>query len=441
MPALIVISDSETFSSVWPELAAAVDADLHIFEDPDGALAVPDPLAILLVAAGHEELAEPVLRQLGGGDIPVVVIGASTDHRIAASLVRAGATDYFALPGDLGALQSEIADRKRQRSARQAGGDLAVAERATFDFGRIVGKSNELRAALDRTARIIPRATATVLLIGETGTGKELLAHAIHYNGPRATAPFLEINCSAIPAGLLESELFGFERGAFTDARAAKPGLFEAADGGTLFLDEIGDLPMDLQGKILKAIEEKRVRRVGAVNARAVDVRIIAATHVDLVQAVRDGEFREDLFYRLSVIPIRLPPLRERGDDVILLARHFLRSLADQYDMPAPELTPAIQRGLLAHHWPGNVRELRNTLERLLLLEERTITPPGLEHPHGNNSTTSPLPFPASLERIEQAAARATLDRFQGNKSAAASALGISRSRLYRILEPNNGSN
>lgn len=434
---LIVVADADSFSSIWPDLANRVGAELQVLRSP-AELTEGDALAVVLVAAGREEFAEPAIRQLSGGRSGVIVVGSSTDRRLATSLVKAGASDYFALPDDLEALEREIAERANKKEAREAGGRLAESERAQFDFSRIVGDSPELRAALDRTARIIPRDKATVLLMGETGTGKELLAHAIHYNGPRAASPFLEINCTAIPAGLLESELFGHERGAFTDARTAKPGLFETADGGTLFLDEIGDLPMDLQGKILKALEEKTVRRVGGLNTRSIDVRIIAATHVDLAQAVQDGRFREDLFYRLSVIPIHLPPLRERGEDVILLTKHFLSSLAELYDLPVPEITTSLRQSLLAHAWPGNVRELRNTLERFLLLDEDEIIPAGL-HTNAGVSGPAPLPFPATLDEIERAAARATLARFDGNKSAAAAALGVSRSRLYRILGADGG--
>ncbi|HEX8361077.1 MAG TPA: sigma 54-interacting transcriptional regulator, partial [Longimicrobium sp.] len=323
----------------------------------------------------------------------------------------------------------------------EAGARLAASERTAFDFGRIIGRSPQLRAALDRAARIIPRDRATVLITGETGTGKELLAQAIHYNGPRAAAPFVELNCAAVPAGLLETELFGHERGAFTDARTAKPGLFEAADGGTLFLDEIGELPLTLQGKILKALEEKEVRRVGAVRGRVVDVRIVAATHVDLAAAVARREFREDLFYRLNVIPLHLPPLRERGEDVVLIAEHFLRSLAAQYDLEAPALGPELRRALVVHSWPGNVRELRNGLERALLLGDGGLDPADLfpTPPAPAQTGTGTIPFPASLAEIERAAATAMLERFEGNKSAAADALGISRSRLYRLLEGEDG--
>ncbi len=442
MAPLIVLARSDSFSSLWPELAGGAGVEAVVVAGADEVRAGHEPLALILSVAGVEEEAEGLLRELAAaGAPPPIVVGARADHRLAAALVRAGAADYLALPGDVDALRSAVADRARRRSQAESGGRLAVRERAAFDFGRIVGESPLLRAALDRAARIIPRDRATVLITGETGTGKELLAQAIHYNGPRGAAPFVELNCAAVPAGLLESELFGHEKGAFTDARAAKPGLFEAADGGTLFLDEIGDLPLTLQGKILKALEEKNVRRVGAVRARLIDVRIVAATHVDLADAVRRGAFREDLYYRLSVIPIHLPPLRERGGDVVLLAEHFLRTLAEQYGLPVPAVGPELRRALLSHDWPGNVRELRNGLERALLLSDGEPDPadlfahaPSSRPASGVGGGGGVLPWPASIPELERAAAVAMTERMAGNKSAAADALGISRSRLYRLL-------
>jgi two-component system response regulator HydG len=437
---LIVVARSDSFSALWPQLAAAAGTSARVVETAEDAAPAADALALLVNVAGVEEEAEPLLRALAAaGAPPALVVGASADHRLAAALVRAGAGDYFALPGDLEALRSELADRAKGREARAAGGRLAEAERSAFDFGRIIGRSPQLRAALDRAARIIPRDRATVLVTGETGTGKELLAQAIHYNGPRAAGAFVELNCNAIPANLIESELFGHEKGAFTDARTAKPGLFEAADGGTLFLDEIGDLPLTLQGKLLKVLEEKQVRRLGALKGRTVDVRIIAATHVDLAAAVKRGDFREDLFYRLSVIPIHLPPLRDRGEDVLLIAEHFLRTLSRQYGMDPPPVTPELRRALAAHTWPGNVRELRNSLERALLLGDGGVDPadlfPGPAPAAAAPASNGAIPFPATLGEIERAAAFAMVERFEGNKSAAAEALGISRSRLYRLLE------
>lgn len=436
MATLIVVTGTDSFSAVWEQLAAEFGCELHLVASSAEARR-PDALACILSLPGAEERAEAELRALAAaGADRVLVVGSRAEHRLALAIVRAGASDYFALPNDLEPLRAALAERRRGADSRDARESLARSQRENFDFSRIIGRSQQLRGALERAARIIPHDRAAVLLTGETGTGKELLAQAIHYNGPRAAAPFVEINCAAIPGTLLEAELFGHERGAFTDARTAKPGLFEVADGGTLFLDEIGHLPFELQGKILKAIEEKRIRRVGAVGVREVDVRVIAATHRNLADAVRQGDFRDDLYYRLDVIPIHLPPLRERGDDVLLLAEHFVRILATQYGLPQPAVTPELRGILLSHRWPGNVRELRNSLERALLLGDGRLEVTDLfSAPVQPQVAPSGIPFPAPLADIERAAARTMLDRLQGNKKAAADALGISRSRLYRLLE------
>jgi two-component system response regulator HydG len=438
MSTLVVVAASDSFSRVWPELAGEAGARLLLAEGPAAAGAARDALGVVLAVAGCEDAAEELLAGVAAAiPAPCAVVGAGTDHRLAVRAVQAGAADYFALPGDLALLRAWVADRARRAAECEAAADLAAAERRAYDFGRIVGDSPALHAALETAASIIPHGRATVLITGETGTGKELLAHAIHFNGPRAAAPFVELNCAAVPAGLLESELFGYERGAFTDAHAAKPGLFEAADGGTLFLDEVAELPLELQGKVLRVLEEKRVRRLGSVRATGVDVRIIAATHQDLAAAVARRAFREDLYYRLNVIPIRLPALRERGGDVLLLAEHFLRRLAAEYGVPVPALDAEVRAALPAHAWPGNVRELRNSMERALLLgggavRLRHVFPAGAPVP----GAPPAFPFPAPLHEIERAAARAMMELLEGNKRAAADALGISRTRLYRLLEP-----
>jgi transcriptional regulator with PAS, ATPase and Fis domain len=281
----------------------------------------------------------------------------------------------------------------------------------------------------------------TVLIGGETGTGKELLARAIHYDGPRAAKPFVEINCAAIPTNLLESELFGHERGAFTGAATARPGLFELADGGTIFLDEIGSLPFDLQPKLLRALETRSIRRVGGQDVRRIDVRVIAASHVDLAHAVTTGAFREDLYYRLNVVTLSLPPLRHRDDDVEMLAETFVARIARHYGLPVPALSDEVRAMLRAHRWPGNVRELRNAIERALVL-----SPPGTFRPDElrlidrpaavrDDSGSSGVPFPADLRTTIRATAEATLKQAGGNKSEAARRLGISRPRLQRLLQ------
>jgi DNA-binding NtrC family response regulator len=277
-----------------------------------------------------------------------------------------------------------------------------------------------------------------VLINGETGTGKELLARAIHYNGPRKHAPFVDVNCAAIPENLLESELFGHEKGAFTDAGAAKPGLFEVANGGTIFLDEIAHLSQPLQGKLLRVLEAREIRRVGGTANLPVDVRVIAATHVDLAEASARGEFREDLFYRLNVVGLRLPALRERAGDLLPLARAFLARFAEHYSVPLPGLTALAERRLLAHPWSGNIRELRNVLERAILLASGSSLDAddlgldaGRSIPNGVG-----VPFPATMSDITRAAAHAMTRLCDGNKSEAARRLGISRTRLLRLLAP-----
>ncbi len=392
---------------------------------------------VLILAGGAESEALDQLRLLSALELPRYVIGAAADHRIATAALQLGARDYLALPQDLELLR-RLLERERQAFAgRGAAAKFAEDERRLSGFDALVGDSPELRRVIEQGRRVAQHRDVTVLIGGETGTGKELLARALHYHSPRAAAPFVEINCAAIPSQLLESELFGHERGAFTGAVGAKPGLMELAHGGTVFLDEIGSLPLELQPKLLRALEGREIRRVGGQQTRQVDIRLIGATHVDLRAAVDRGDFREDLFYRLNVVALVLPPLRDRGNDVGLLAATFIRQLATRHRLPVPPLTPAMLSALMAHHWPGNVRELRNAIERALVL-----SPPGAleprELPARRSSETAgsgTLPFPATLRVITQAAVTAMLEVAQGNKSAAARQLGISRPRLQRIMD------
>jgi len=289
----------------------------------------------------------------------------------------------------------------------------------------------------------------TVLITGETGTGKGVIARALHAQSARARAPFLEVNCAAIPDTLLDAELFGYERGTFTDAKTARVGLFEAAAGGTLFLDEIGCLKPDLQVKLLNLIEDKRVRRLGSTQARPVDVWILAATNRDLAHAVAEGALREDLYFRLTVMTIALPPLRERGGDILQLAEHFLKRFARRYQRPVPHLTTAAQTALRRYHWPGNVRELAHVIERAVFLGRTEVIQESAlalkkggtgEAPLHFRSTGDGRPaieFPAHglvLGEVEKALIEEALARAQGNVSQAARLLGISRGALrYRM--------
>jgi DNA-binding NtrC family response regulator len=364
--------------------------------------------------------------------VAALVVGTDPGRRLAMQLVTRGASDYFALPDDLEIFRNAVAAALIGGAARATNAPTGQADA----FAGIVGESQAIKQTLVRAGRLLPHGNARALIIGETGTGKEVLARAIHAGGPRRAAPFVAVNCSAFPEHLIESELFGHERGSFTDAHAAKPGLFEMADTGTLFLDEIGDLPLSLQAKLLRLLEDKEIRRVGGTKPRTVDVRILAATNAHLTDRVRDKTFREDLFFRLSTVVLRLPPLRERGDDVILIARAVLERLAAEHRLPVPTLTPDVCRQLLQHPWPGNVRELKNAVERALLL-----SPPGELHgdellPPADPEAPGdgPIPFPAPLHQITSAAVRATVKLCGGNRSESARRLLISTRRLRRLL-------
>jgi DNA-binding NtrC family response regulator len=431
---LRVLALTDSFHSEWAGLAAAHGFTLVHATEPAGL--EPRRGAVTLVsAAGDESLLESAFRQMPR-DVPfVAAVGAVADHRLAAALVRAGADEYFALPDDLQLLTSWLRESAARLKADSDASAFADVERSKLHFDGILGDSPALHAALDRAARVIPRPTVTVLITGETGTGKELLARAIHYNGPRRDAPFVDVNCAAIPEQLLESELFGHEKGAFTGAVGSKPGLMQLADGGTLFLDEIGHLAMPLQGKILRALEERVIRRVGGTRAIPFDVRLVAATHVDLAGAVRRGEFREDLYYRLNVVPIELPALRARNDDVLTIAKYFLARFAREYDLVPLQLSAGAVRALRERRWTGNVRELRNVIERAVLL----ATGPSLEAedvaepPHARDANGA-LPFPSTLADLNRAAVARMLVLCGGNKTEAARRLGISRPRLHRLL-------
>lgn len=438
MPELRVLALTDSFSAEWPALAQANGLSFVLCED---AVAIePRAGAITLVAAGgDEQLLDAALRRLSEGNRLVAAVGANPDHRLVATLVRSGADEYFALPQDLSALRSWVeAAAIRLQSERDAAA-FAAQERGAVQFDGIMGTSEALRAALDRAVRVILRPNVTVLLTGETGTGKELLARAIHYNGPRRQGPFVDVNCAAIPENLLESELFGHEKGAFTSATSAKPGLMQLADGGTLFLDEIGHLPLPLQGKMLRALEERTIRRVGGSRNIPFDVRLVAATHVNLADAVRRGEFREDLYYRINVVPIELPALRDRAEDILLLANHFLVRFKREYDVPELDFTPAAVRALRDRPWLGNVRELRNTIERAVLLADGAAIDTGAfeveSSPHRALLRSNELPFPATIAELTQAAAHRMVQLCGGNKSDAARRLGISRPRLHRLLD------
>lgn len=325
--------------------------------------------------------------------------------------------------------------KARTEGLEQLNTKLAQDLKRTWALDDIVGKSHGMRTVFELITRV-SGAMANVLITGESGTGKEMVARAIHNAGPRKAKPFVAINCTAIPDTLLESELFGHAKGSFTGAIQRKRGLFEEADGGTLFLDEIGDMPVALQSKLLRVIQEKKVRAVGDNTPHDVDVRIIAATHKDLKAAIREGLFREDLYYRLSVIPIQVPPLRERSEDIPLLAEHFLRKYSATNGGRVQGFTPEAMARLMSLRWDGNVRELENMIERLVVLAPGSLIE-AADIPTNESKSSDQLylattqDFP-TLEQIEKRYIRMVLDKTGGRKDRAAQILGINRRTLYR---------
>jgi transcriptional regulator with PAS, ATPase and Fis domain len=329
-----------------------------------------------------------------------------------------------------------------------ASGEETAPSAGTPDpFATIMGRSPALLASVEVARRIARQGGSNVLLCGETGTGKEVFARAIHYAGPRPSAPFVAINCAAIPAALLESELFGYEKGAFTDAKQTKEGLLELARDGTLFLDEVSGLPIDLQPKLLRVLEERRVRRVGGFVEIDVRCRVIAATNDPLEKLVQEGSFREDLFYRLNVLRVSIPPLRDRRGDVELLAERFLMDGAAAQGLAAVRLTPAALEILASHGWPGNVRELKNVIERALmmsdgravearhLLLDRREPRAARREPDSLAGLIAIPPDGRSLRSVEAELLEITLHLTSWNKSAAARILGISRPTLHKKLD------
>jgi DNA-binding NtrC family response regulator len=302
-------------------------------------------------------------------------------------------------------------------------------------MGDVIGKSAGMKAVFDLVGRV-SAATANILITGESGTGKEMVARAIHQSGPRMNKPFVAINCSAIPETLLESELFGHAKGSFTGAIQRKRGLFEEADGGTLFLDEIGDMNVSLQSKLLRVIQERKVRAVGENIARDVDVRLIAATHKDLKAAIKEGRFREDLYYRLSVIPIVIPPLRHRKEDIPLLAEHFLKKYAATNNAKVKGFTKRAMAKLVGLKWEGNVRELENMVERAVVLcQESLIDEADIPSPETRNAEeffgSATTDFP-TVSQLEKRYIQLVLEKTGGRKDKAAQILGINRRTLYR---------
>ena len=430
-------------------LAASAEEGFSVMEETR-----PDAVVLDFNLPGLDGMSAMARIRASDGAIPVVMMTGHGNVEMAVEAMRAGAFDFLTKPVALSKLRLVL-----EKAFGQTRQDLALdyyrkrdAQSAVVD--ELIGDSPPMSALKQRIAQLrqaesqMNEAGApAVLVLGETGSGKEVVARALHLGGARRDRPFVELNCAAIPAQLLESELFGHERGAFTDAREKKVGLVETAEGGTLFLDEIGDMDIALQSKLLKLLEEKMIRRLGSVREQRVDVRIVAATHRPLEELVREGLFRADLYYRLCVVQLHLPPLRERGSDILILTRHFLNIHSARYGKPVPVLSKDAEMALLSHAWPGNVRELRNVLEQAVLLgagvaiEAHHLALPtpraaaGLGLPGvPSASPTIALAAPTTLSDLERSALVQALEQTGWNVSRAARLLGISRDTLrYRI--------
>jgi len=386
-----------------------------------------------------------VLRQVreNDEDVVVVMMTAFSSIESAVDAIKLGAFDYITKPFEIDQVMHIVDKALETTKLRREVRELRRHLHHEFGIERIIGRHPcmmELFSIIERVAR---SGASTVFLRGESGTGKDLIARVLHYNSDRAPRPFMNITCTALSETLLESELFGHERGAFTDAKSTKKGLFELADGGTIFLDEVGDMPLGLQAKLLRFLEERVFRRVGGTTEISVDVRVIAATNRDIEQAMSDGKFRSDLMFRLNVIPIDLPPLRERGEDVRLLAQHYASEFASEFRKPVANIAESAYARLEAYSWPGNVRELKNVIERaVLLLTNETLSADDIALGRADSTGSdkidaSKLTLPGvgiDLHKLEARLIREALARTNNNQTKAAKLLHLSRDALRSRL-------
>ena len=449
---ILVVDDERTLARVVGVFLTEAGYETEVAGDAESALEMlerlkPDVVFTDVRLPGMNGI--ELLRKVREFDptISVVVMTAFGSIEGAVEAVKLGAFDYIKKPVDLDELKL-LADRARENSRlRQELSYYRKQATREVSLAGILGESPSMKAVLDRARQIAALdETPPVLVTGETGTGKGLVARTIHASGPRSGKPFIDVNCTALPATLMEAELFGYERGAFTDAKESKLGLFEAAEGGFIFLDEVGDVELALQGKLLRAIEDRTVRRVGGIRDRKIDVRIIAATNRDLQKDVQSERFRRDLYFRLAVILLRLPPLRERADDVLILAEHFLKQYSLKYGRDVRRISREAEGLLRSYPWPGNVRELSHVIERAVLWSHdqelgpdhlSLNNPDELMQPMADTGAASVPGLPPDgmdLAQWERAMLEQALQQSGGNQTRAAQRLGISRDTLrYRL--------
>jgi DNA-binding NtrC family response regulator len=374
------------------------------------------------------------------GDAVILLITAFGTIESAVEAMRAGAFHYITKPFRADELLIHVQRALEQRQMRREIDQLRTEVQQRYRFSDIIGRSSAMKRLFETIARVCDLA-ANVLIVGESGTGKEMVARALHANSSRSNGPFVAVNCAAIPETLMESELFGYVRGAFTDARKDRPGLFREAGGGVLFLDEIGEVPLTLQAKLLRVIEDREVRPLGSNQSEKIDVRLISASNQVLEDLIHENRFRQDLYYRLNVIRIDLPPLRERAEDIPLLVEHFIRKFADKVQHRVAGIDKEALALLIGHRWPGNVRELEHTIERAVLLGKGSTIGVNDLPPQLSGADPRKLPLAEAVARsftlrdLEREYIERVLENTGGNKSEAAKILGVDRTTLYRKLE------
>jgi len=447
---VLIIDDDQSQCDLFAMALERHGYDVITTTSPKEALdrAAQESFDIVVTDLGMTELdgLELCERMLGTSpDVPIIVVTGQGSMDAAISAMRAGAYDFLTKPIDAKVLGLSVARAAQHRRLKSEVKRLRDAVQSPSADGLLVGESAAMRRVADLVGRVAS-SDASVLIHGETGTGKELVAKALHAASSRAKGPFVAINCAAVPANLLESELFGHSRGAFTDAKTQRQGLFVEASGGTLFLDEIGEMPLEMQAKLLRVLQERRVRPIGSNVEVEFDARVVAATHRDLDAEVEKRRFREDLYYRINVVRIDVPPLRERGSDVLKLASHFLGRFAERSNKGRLSLSPQAAERILAYNWAGNVRELENAMERavaLARLDQITVEdlPERVRSYRADRfvlSADDPKEV-LSLDEIERRYIYRVIKILGGNKARAAELLGVDRRTLYRRLERYEG--
>lgn len=437
---ILIVDDDQAHRAMLRTLLGSWGYTTTDAEDGDEAIELVrmKPFDLILMDVRMIKLsgldALPLIRTINPA-IPVIIMTAYASVETAVAAIKNGAYDYLQKPLDFEELKVKMERAMEHRRLKEENANLKQKLGDTFDRHRIIGHSQAITQLLAAVAQVAS-SEATVLIVGESGTGKELVAEAIHYNSPRRQGPFIRINCGAIAETLLESELFGYEKGAFTGADRRKEGKFVHASGGTIFLDEITETSPAMQVKLLRVLQEREVTRVGGTESIPVDVRIVAATNRDIHEEVVQGRFREDLYYRLNVITLRIPPLRERREDIPPLAQHFLDEMAARNSKQIKGFTPEAMDILVKYPWPGNVRELMNSIERAVVMTQVEYIAPQdlsltLSESHGEPNRIHPLP----LEELEKKTIIDTLQITGGNKSEAARRLGITRRTLHLKLK------